>query len=90
MYGQMIGLSLRHSVTLSSALAMSLIITASAYAKKYCAPNSGAAAVDLSQPVDKPFLDKMKKVGVETIIRYYDYSCKEPPYICPTKRHLYT
>jgi hypothetical protein len=45
-------------------------------AADYCHSNSGAVAVDLSQPVTDGFLKKMKSIGVLTIIRYYDY---EPP-----------
>jgi hypothetical protein len=44
--------------------------------QKYCAPNSGAIAVDVSEPVTDAFLDEMKRVGVSTVIRYYDY---DPP-----------
>jgi hypothetical protein len=35
--------------------------------------NSGAAAVDLSNRVNQECVDKMKNVGVQTIIRYYDH-----------------
>ena len=44
-----------------------------ANAKDYCTRNSGASAVDLSTRVNQNFLDAMKGVGVETIIRYYDH-----------------
>ena len=44
-----------------------------AIAEDYCITNSGAAAVDLSNRVNQEFLDKMKNVGVQTIIRYYDH-----------------
>lgn len=45
-------------------------------AEKYCYSESGAVAVDVSQPVTRQFLDKAKEIGVSTIIRYYDY---DPP-----------
>ena len=56
------------------ALAAGLALTTlAAQAADYCTKNSGAAAVDTSVPVDVPFLDKMRDVGVGTIIRYYDH-----------------
>jgi glycoside hydrolase-like protein len=43
-------------------------------AKDYCVTSGGATAVDTSNPpVSQRFLDKMKDVGVKTIIRYYDH-----------------
>lgn len=44
-----------------------------AYAASYCSKDGGAAAVDLSYPVNASFLKKIKNIGVTTIIRYYDY-----------------
>jgi Rv2525c-like, glycoside hydrolase-like domain len=52
---------------------------APAIEKDYCVANSGAAAVDLSSRVNQEFLDKMKDVGVHTIIRYYDYEDETIP-----------
>lgn len=44
-----------------------------AVTNNYCSKDSGAAAADLSRPVNQTFLDKMKVVGIKTIIRYYDH-----------------
>jgi hypothetical protein len=50
-----------------------MAIIPSASTTDYCSKNSGAAAADLSRPVSQKFLDKMKVVGLEAIIRYYDH-----------------
>ena len=39
----------------------------------YCKDHSGVHAVDTSFKVTKKFLDRMRVVGVSTIIRYYDW-----------------
>jgi hypothetical protein len=54
-------------------IALVPIGAASAFERNYCAKNSGAAAVDLSDRVNQQFLTAMKNVHVETIIRYYDH-----------------
>jgi hypothetical protein len=65
--------SLRRAIGCLVALASGLDLAPWAKAESYCAPNKGAAAVDLSQPVDDAFLAKMRQIGVKTIIRYYDH-----------------
>jgi hypothetical protein len=67
-----------NSVRFLSGLAVSLVLmaTASSALAQYCKKGSGVAAVDMASPVDQPFLDKMKEIGVGTIIRYYDW---DPP-----------
>lgn len=50
-----------------------------ANATDYCAPNNDAAAVDLSDRVDQAFINKMKNIGVQTIIRYYDHEDETMP-----------
>jgi hypothetical protein len=62
------------------AIAPALVVAApAALLANYCATNSGAAAVDLSEPVTQEFLDVMKHVGVKTIIRYYDHEDETLP-----------
>lgn len=41
--------------------------------EKTCPAPGAAQAVDLSEPVNQSFLDAMKKLGVTTVIRYYDH-----------------
>jgi hypothetical protein len=43
-----------------------------AQAGEYCPSDARVGAVDLSAPVDQSFLDRMRGIGIETIIRYYD------------------
>jgi Domain of unknown function (DUF1906) len=64
-------------LTASLTICFVCIDSSQIYAKtKYCSTNSGAIAVDVSEPVSMIFLNKVKQVGVSTIIRYYDY---DPP-----------
>lgn len=63
-----------------AAIAPTLVFAApGALSASYCTANSGAAAVDLSEPVNQAFLDVMKQVGVRTIIRYYDHEDETLP-----------
>jgi hypothetical protein len=50
-----------------------------AFARDYCAQGSTAEAVDLSAPVSQEFLDRMKGIGIRTIIRYYDHEDETLP-----------
>lgn len=45
----------------------------------YCAQNSGVAAADTSARTTQGFLDAMRQVGVQTIIRYYDHADETLP-----------
>jgi hypothetical protein len=49
------------------------IISAHSESNTNCSNDSGAVAVDLSSPVDQHFLEKMKQIGITTIIRYFDH-----------------
>ncbi|MGZ3649857.1 MAG: glycoside hydrolase domain-containing protein [Bdellovibrionota bacterium] len=40
--------------------------------KGSCPAAGTAQAVDISEPIDQPFLDAMKKINVQTVVRYYD------------------
>jgi hypothetical protein len=48
-------------------------LTKSAHATESCPAPGAYAAVDLSMPVNQPFLDKLKTLQVSTVIRYYDH-----------------
>jgi hypothetical protein len=50
-----------------------MVLPQEADSQLFCRPNGGADAVDLSTPVDRKFLEKMKEIGVSTVIRYYDH-----------------
>lgn len=63
-------------IVLSLAFALAALSAPSAVSAQYCKEGSGVAAVDMASPVDQPFLDRMKEIGVGTIIRYYDW---DPP-----------
>lgn len=45
----------------------------------YCRDDSGVDMVDTSQIVDSSFLEQMKRVGVKTVARYYDYENETIP-----------
>jgi hypothetical protein len=64
---------LKRAIDACMVLAVLAITVLPAGAKGYCAANSGATAVDLSDRVDLKFLEEMRRVGVKTIIRYYDH-----------------
>lgn len=69
----------KRALLLSMTLAVMPVEAPAAAARDYCTPNSGAAAVDLSQRVNQGFLDAMKTVGTQTIIRYYDHEDETIP-----------
>ena len=69
----------KRALLLSMTLAAMPVEAPPAAARDYCAPNSGTAAVDLSQRVNQGFLDAMKTVGIQTIIRYYDHEDETIP-----------
>jgi Domain of unknown function (DUF1906) len=46
---------------------------AAVQAAEYCAKDPRVAAVDLSAPVDQNFLNQMRIIGINTVIRYYDH-----------------
>ncbi|RFB81288.1 glycoside hydrolase domain-containing protein [Methylovirgula sp. 4M-Z18] len=53
----------------------SLLIGTAAYAQQaadFCRARLKATAVDLSSQVDDGFLKHMKRIGIKTVIRYYD------------------
>jgi hypothetical protein len=50
-----------------------------AHAAEFCMTGSRVEAVDLSAPVNQSFLDHMKMVGVNTIVRYYDHEDETLP-----------
>jgi Domain of unknown function (DUF1906) len=60
-------------------LAVSLVWATVAHSLDYCAKESRFEAVDLSAPVNQSFLDQMKAIGVNTIIRYYDHENETLP-----------
>jgi hypothetical protein len=45
----------------------------------HCYAGSGVIAADTSQPVSPAFLRKMREVGVDTIIRYFDHENETIP-----------
>lgn len=51
----------------------------STHSSDYCYPNSGIKVVDTSLPLTSSFLQRMKEIGVEVVIRYYGYDRNNPP-----------
>jgi Domain of unknown function (DUF1906) len=49
------------------------------HARDYCTSDSRVGAVDSSSPVDQTFLNAMRGIGIETIIRYYDHENETLP-----------
>jgi len=50
-----------------------------AQAGDFCVRDLRVDAVDSSAPVTQPFLDRMKAIGISTIIRYYDHEDETLP-----------
>lgn len=50
-----------------------------AHAAEFCTTDPRVEAVDSSAPVTQSFLDKMKAIGISTIIRYYDHEDETLP-----------
>jgi hypothetical protein len=71
----------RFSAKRSAACACLLLAcwTTGAHAADYCIKDPRVAAVDLSAPVSQGFLDRMRAIGVGTIIRYYDHEDETLP-----------
>src|SRR6202040_4272145 len=55
------------------------IWASAAHATDFCIREPRADAVDSSAPVTQSFLDRMKAIGISTIIRYYDHENKTRP-----------
>src|SRR6476660_5846146 len=55
------------------------IWAAAAHATDFCIREPRAEAVDSSAPVTQSFLDRMKAIGIKTIIRYYDHEDETLP-----------
>jgi Domain of unknown function (DUF1906) len=52
---------------------------AKAQATEFCATDPRVEAVDSSTPVTQSFLNRMKAIGISTIIRYYDHEDETLP-----------
>jgi hypothetical protein len=64
---------------LCSLLASLTVWVPAAQAGEYCPSDARVGAVDLSAPVDQSFLDRMRGIGIKTIIRYYDHEDETLP-----------
>ena len=64
---------------LYSLLASLTVWVPAAQAAEYCPSDARVGAVDLSAPVDQSFLDRMRGIGIRTIIRYYDHEDETLP-----------
>ena len=60
-------------------LASLIVWVPAAPAGEYCPSDARVGAVDLSAPVDQGFLDRMRGIGIQTIIRYYDHEDETLP-----------
>jgi Domain of unknown function (DUF1906) len=60
-------------------LASLIVWVPAASAGEYCPSDARVGAVDLSAPVDQGFLDRMRGIGIQTIIRYYDHEDETLP-----------
>lgn len=58
------------------AVFLGVLVNAPALAAPRCEGGNGYVAADLSQPIDTRFVEGLKSIGVDTIIRYYDW---DPP-----------
>ncbi len=55
------------------------IWAATTHAAEFCTTDPRVEAVNSSAPVTQGFLDKMKAIGISTIIRYYDHEDETLP-----------
>jgi hypothetical protein len=55
------------------------ICASTAHATDFCQKDARVEAVDSSAPVNQGFLDQMKAIGINTIIRYYDHEDETLP-----------
>jgi hypothetical protein len=55
------------------------IWASAAHATDFCIRDPRVEAVDSSAPVTQSFLDRMKAIGINTIIRYYDHEDETLP-----------
>src|SRR6202043_4203136 len=55
------------------------IWASAAHATDFCITEPRVEAVDSSAPVTQSFLDRMKAIGISTIIRYYDHEDETLP-----------
>jgi glycoside hydrolase-like protein len=60
-------------------IASTAICASAAHATDLCMRDPRVEAVDSSAPVTQSFLDKMKAIGISTIIRYYDHEDETLP-----------
>src|SRR5215470_1573486 len=76
----------------SAATALCLVAlpgaTGRSHAAVVCEANKGYVAADTAQQVTEDFLAKIKAVGIETIIRYYDWPEETLPGKTLTAREL--
>lgn len=72
--------SMVERATISALALLGLVIATPAEAReRFCRPKSGAVAADTSAISTPAFFDKMREVGVATIIRYYDHEAETLP-----------
>jgi hypothetical protein len=60
-------------------LAILAIWVSTAHATDFCSTDLRVEAVDSSAPVVQSFLDRIKAIGIKTIIRYYDHEDETLP-----------
>jgi hypothetical protein len=60
-------------------LAILAIWVSTAHATDFCSTDPRVEAVDSSAPVVQSFLDRIKAIGIKTIIRYYDHEDETLP-----------
>jgi hypothetical protein len=69
-------------------LTMLPVLTVVSGAAPVCEPGKGYVAADTAQQVSEDFLAKVKAIGIETIIRYYDWPDETLPGKTLTAREL--
>jgi len=63
----------------SLAIALGIFVQCQVLAGPKCKAGMGYSAVDMSGPVNDSFLDNAKRIGISTIIRYYDWEDETLP-----------
>src|ERR1700750_1835180 len=69
----------RLAMSVYALIAGTAICASAAHATDLCMRDPRVEAVDSSAPVTQSFLDKMKAIGISTIIRYYDHEDETLP-----------
>lgn len=76
------------STMTAASLCLAVLLATASHAASICEAGKGYVAADTAQQVNEGFLARIKAVGVETVIRYYDWADETLPGKTLTAREL--